>query len=159
MGVVGSRVRRTEDLRLITGSGTFTEDVTDDRLAGAVHVVFVRSPLAHGRILSIDTAAAGAAPGVVAVVTGADLGSVPAVRPPGRCHPAMGQPLLATGVVRFAGEPVAAVVAEWPAAAADAAELVAVDYEPLPAVVEVEDAARDEVLLSPAAGTNTVCRF
>ena len=159
MSVVGSRVLRTEDFRLITTGGTYTDNVADDRLDGAVHVVFVRSPVAHGRILSVDTAAAAAAPGVVAVVTAADLGSLPAVEPPGMCHPAMVQRALAADVVRYVGEPVVAVVAEQRALATDAAELVAVDYDPLPAVVEVEDAAGEQVLLFPDAGTNTACRF
>jgi len=159
MSVVGSRVPRTEDLRLITTGGTYTDNVADDRLMGAVHVVFVRSPVAHGRVLSVDTTAAVAAPGVVAVVTAADLGSLPAVQPPGMCHPAMVQRLLAAEVVRYVGEPVAAVVAEQRALAADAAELVVVDYDPLPAVVGVEDAVGGHVLLFPEAGTNTACRF
>src|SRR5437763_17084420 len=91
MSVVGSRVRRTEDLRLITAGGNYTENVVDERLAGALSVVFVRSPVAHGRIVSVDTAAAEASPGVVAVVTAADLDSLPAVAPPGMCPPAMVQ--------------------------------------------------------------------
>jgi aerobic carbon-monoxide dehydrogenase large subunit len=158
MSLLGSRVLRTEDERLITAGGTYVDNVADERLAGALHVVFVRSPVAHGRILSLDTAEAAASPGVVAVLTAADLDLRPAA-PPGLCPKEMSQPLLADGVVRYVGEAVAAVVATAPAFAADAAELVSVDYDPLPAVVDVESAARDETVLFPEVGTNVACRF
>jgi aerobic carbon-monoxide dehydrogenase large subunit len=158
MSVVGSPVRRTEDLSLITTGGQYTDNIADG-LAGALHVVFVRSPVAHGRILAVTSQEAAAAPGVVAVLTADDLGGLPLVEPPGMCPPAMTQPLLAGGVVRYVGEPVAAVVAEQRAQAHDAAELVSVDYDPLPAVADVEDAATDQVLLFPEAGTNIACRF
>jgi aerobic carbon-monoxide dehydrogenase large subunit len=159
MSVVGSRVLRTEDLRLITTGGSYTDNVDDERLAGAAHVVFVRSPVAHGRIVSVEIGEAVAAPGVLAVLTAADLTELSPVAPLPMCPPSMGQPLLADGTVRFVGEPVVAVVAASRAQAADAAELVAVDYDVLPAVVDVVRAASDETLLFPAAGTNTACRF
>jgi carbon-monoxide dehydrogenase large subunit len=122
-------------------------------------LTFVRSPVAHARILGIDTAAAAAAPGVVAVLTGADLGlaSAPPMMP--NFNQAMALPPLASDVVRYVGECVAAVLTEQAYQGEDAAGLVSVEYEPLPAVVDMRDAARDDVLLFPESGTNTVCTF
>src|SRR5262249_48166028 len=131
-----------------------------DRLAGALHATFVRSPVAHARVRGIDTSAALAMPGVVAVVTAADLEGLPAPRPRFPMYDAaMLEPPLATDTVRYVGEPVAVVLTETPYQGEDAADLVDVDYEPLPVVVDPKDAANDEVLLFPAAGTNTVCAF
>jgi aerobic carbon-monoxide dehydrogenase large subunit len=155
--ILGTRVQRTEDPGFLTRGAVYTDDVVDDRLLDAVRVTFVRSPVAHARILSVDTSAAVAAPGVVAVLTAGDLGGLPEQRPALPVYPApMAQPLLAGDVVRFVGEPVAAVVTDDAYRGEDAAELVAVDYEPLPAVVDPRAAAADEVLLFPAAGTNVV---
>jgi carbon-monoxide dehydrogenase large subunit len=115
----------------------------------------VRSPAAHARITSIDVTAAAAAPGVVAVLTADDLGEVPAQAPTMPVYPAaMAQPVLARDVVRFVGEPVAVVLTDDPLAGEDAAELVALDLDPLPAVVDPREAATDAVLLFPGAGTN-----
>jgi aerobic carbon-monoxide dehydrogenase large subunit len=117
-------------------------------------VEFVRSPLAHGRITEIDVSEALAMPGVLAVVTAADLSSN--VTPAGMVPmpPTLARPLLADDVVRYVGEPIVAVVAETLAQAVDATEAVIVDYDPLDAVVTVEAALADEVLVHPAHGTN-----
>ncbi len=151
MGLLGSPVRRTEDRALLVGSGTYVGDVTPD---GALHAVFVRSVIPHGEIRAIDTADACLLSGVAAVFTANTLG-IQSVAPalPG-LDQAMTRSALATDRVRFVGEPVAVVLAESLAIAADAAELVVVEVEPLPAVVGVDTARKDEVLLHPAAGTN-----
>src|SRR5258706_4325673 len=81
MSILGTRVLRTEDPRFLTTGGVYTEDLTDDRLAGACHVFFVRSPIAHARIRAIDAAAALAAPGVLAVYTAADVADLPNIDP------------------------------------------------------------------------------
>jgi carbon-monoxide dehydrogenase large subunit len=157
MSILGTRVVRTEDPLFLTRGAVYTDDLVDDRLAGALHATFVRSPVAHARITSIDTSAAAEAPGVVAVLTADDLGDVPEQRPAMGAYPAaMAQPLLARGVVRFVGEPVAVVLTEQRYQGEDAAELVAVDYEQLPAVVDPWDALRDEVVLFPEHGSNLV---
>ncbi len=151
---IGAPVRRKEDLRLTTGRGRYVDDLA---LPGMVHAVFVRSPHPHARLAAIDTAAALAAPGVLAVLTGADyradgLGPIPhnagLMRAPDVAVRLNAPPIatthypLPTDKVRYAGEPVAIVVAETIAAAKDAAELLDVSYEPLPAVTHVADAVR-----------------
>ena len=156
MSILGTRVLRTEDPRFLTEGGRYVDDVP---LEGALHVVFVRSALAHARLLSVDVEEARRAPGVVTVVTAADV-DVPAQAPElPMVTTEMARPVLAAGTVRFVGEPVAAVVAESVAAAVDAAELVAVDYDPLPVVLDLEESARDEVLLFPELGTNVAMRL
>ncbi|WP_214403170.1 xanthine dehydrogenase family protein molybdopterin-binding subunit [Pseudonocardia lacus] len=159
MSVMGTRVVRVEDPRLLSTGGVYTEDLRDPRLTGALHLGFVRSPLAHARVVSVDAAEALAAPGVVAVLTAADLGlpAAPPMMP--NFNPAMTLPALAGDVVRYAGEPVVAVLCEDAYQVEDAVGLVDVEYEPLPFVVDMRAAARDEVLLFPEAGTNTVCTF
>lgn len=157
MSILGTRVVRTEDPRFLTTGATYTDDLVDERLAGAAFVTFVRSPFAHARVLSIDAETALAMDGVVAVITAADLTGLPTPPPPYPGVPAVtAQPLLAGDAVRFAGQPVAAIVTEGRFTGEDAAELVAVDYEPLPVVVDPEVAARDEVLIYPEVGTNTI---
>jgi carbon-monoxide dehydrogenase large subunit len=134
--ILGTRVLRVEDPDLLTGKGTYIGNL---RVPGLTHAAFVRSPAAHARIGSIDVSEARRAPGVVAVLTAADLGIEP-------FHGFMvlnahcARPPLATDKVRFVGEPVALVVADSAAAAEDATELVVVDYDPLPAVVDPEAA-------------------
>jgi aerobic carbon-monoxide dehydrogenase large subunit len=154
LSILGTRVLRTEDPKFLTTGGVYTEDVVDDRLESAYHVFFVRSPLAHGRISSVDVSAALEAPGVVAAFTGADLADLPVIPPSaaGLMKVEMIQRLLATDKVRFVGEPVAAVVTEHPYQGEDALELVAVDYDPLPAVLGFDP--DDSSLLFEAAGTN-----
>jgi CO/xanthine dehydrogenase Mo-binding subunit len=119
----------------------------------------VRSLLAHARIAGVDTSAAAAAPDVVGVYTAADLDIGKFGPPPyPGLNPEMGRPVIAGEVVRFVGEIVAVVVAKSRAAGADAAELVLVEYDPLPVVVSVAEAAKDEVVLFPDAGTNVAAR-
>jgi carbon-monoxide dehydrogenase large subunit len=150
---IGRPVRRKEDFRLLTGRGSFADDVSPPGLA---HAVVLRSPHAHARILAIDTAAARVLPGVLALLTGADyradgLGPIPhnaaLMGPPDLAVRARGVGPIATAHyplpadrVRFVGEPVALVVAETIAAAKDAAERIDITYEPLPAVVHAADA-------------------
>ena len=145
-GVIGQSVRRKEDVRFLTGAGQYTDDVTAVR---QTYACFHRSPHAHARIRRIDTAAAKAAPGVVAIFTGDDLTGVnglpcgwlitgtdgkPMNEPP--------HPVLAQGKVRHVGDQVALVIAETPHQAKDASELIAVDYDVLPAVVNCVDALK-----------------
>src|SRR5205807_598396 len=132
------------------------------RLPGACHVHFVRSALAHARIAAIDVSAALEAPGVIAVFTGADLADMPVPPPPmaGMINAEMGQPLLAAGVVRYVGEPVAAVVTEERYQGEDAGDLVDVDYDVLTPVIDMTTAADDAApVLFPAAGTNVAASF
>ena len=159
MSILGTRVLRTEDPKFLTTGGVYTEDVVDERLAGACHVFFVRSPVAHARITGIDVSAALAAPGVVAAFTGADLADLPVIPPSmsGLMNAEMKQTLLATDKVRYVGEPVAVVVVEDPYQGEDAIELVEVDYDPLPAVLGFEP--DDSSLLFEAAGTNLAGRW
>jgi carbon-monoxide dehydrogenase large subunit len=134
--ILGTSVRRVEDRELITGASTYVGNLV---LPGLLHLAFVRSPLAHGRIIGIDTAQAAASPGVVAVFTAADL-DLPAHHGLMVVNPDLPRPPLATDRVRFVGEAVAVVVGETKAAAVDAVELVEVDYDPLPAAVDPETA-------------------
>jgi carbon-monoxide dehydrogenase large subunit len=161
MSILGTRVLRTEDPRFLTTGGVYTEDVTDDQLAGACHVFFVRSPLAHARIAGIDATAALAAPGVIAVFTGADLADLPSIKPimTSLVNATMGRRPLANDTVRFVGDPVAVVVTEHPYQGEDAVDLVDVDYDPLPAVVGMDTALADETILFADAGTNVAARF
>ena len=163
MSILGTRVLRTEDPGFLTTGAVYTGDVADARLAGACHVFFVRSPVAHARIRSLDVSAALAAPGVVAAFTGADLADLQPLAPPmpGMINDRMGQPLLARDVVRFVGEPVAVIVTEDPYQGEDAAELVDADYDLLPPVLDLASAAADvqSTLLFPDAGTNVAAAF
>jgi carbon-monoxide dehydrogenase large subunit len=163
VSILGTRVLRVEDPGFLTTGAVYTEDVQDERLTGAVHLHFVRSTVAHAKINSIDTSAALEADGVVAVFTGQDLaddGVAPVKPMMPNMNQAMVQPPLATGTVRFVGEPVAVVVTEEPYQGEDAVELVDVDYDILPAVVDMNDAknAADGYLF-PDAGTNVVVKF
>jgi len=152
--LVGSSVHRVEDERILTGRGQYVADV---RVPGMLHAAFVRSPVPHARITSIDTSAARGVPGVVAVCTDDDL-EVADMRlwgPPELLRPAF-RPLTADKV-RFVGDPIAIVVAESRAIAEDAAELVDVDYELLDAVANIDqalDASRSA--LFDEAGTNVL---
>jgi aerobic carbon-monoxide dehydrogenase large subunit len=152
VSILGTRVLRTEDPRFLTTGGVYVEDLVDERLDGACHVFFVRSPVAHARIDGIDGSAALAAPGVLAVFTGADLADLPASPASGPMNKKMQQRPLATDKVRHVGEPVAVVVVEEPYQGEDALELVAVDYDPLPAVLGYDPS--DDTLLFEDAGTN-----
>ncbi|MEY4362487.1 MAG: hypothetical protein RL391_1793, partial [Actinomycetota bacterium] len=156
MGMIGERVVRTEDPALVTGHGTFIDNLT---LEGALHVVYVRSTMAHARIVAIDSSAARSMPGVAGVFTHDDLvadgiGPVPIDMP---FLPAgIKRPALADGVVRYVGELVAAVVATTRALAVDAANEVVVDYDPLDVLVDPEIALTSSTLLFPEHGSNVV---
>jgi carbon-monoxide dehydrogenase large subunit len=157
--ILGTRVQRVEDPQLLTRGGVYTDDLVDDALASAVHVSFVRSPIAHARITSIDLTALRAAPGFVAAFTAEDL-ALPGARPMlATIDERFTRPILAAGTVRYVGEPVAIVVTEGYYQAEDVGELVDIEYDPLPPVVDPLAAGRDEVLLFPDVGTNTVCEF
>src|SRR5215510_5130570 len=138
-GLIGASIRRVEDAPLITGKGCYIDDI---QLPGMLHLVFLRSPYPHAKIISIDTSAAKAITEVVAVVTAADLSEqlhIPAFpMVPGMKIPP--HPLLARGAVHAAGTPVATVVAESRVLAQDAANAIDVEYEALPAVVDAEKA-------------------
>jgi aerobic carbon-monoxide dehydrogenase large subunit len=147
---IGQAVRRVEDRRFLLGQGRYVDDIS---LPGQCYGVTVLSPHAHARIKRLDVAKAKAAPGVLCVLTGADalaekLGSFTAHLMPEDFGAPKGhrtfQPVLIADKVRFVGDRVAFVVAETLTQARDAAELVEVDYEPLPAVVNLEDAAKDD---------------
>jgi carbon-monoxide dehydrogenase large subunit len=128
-------VPRREDPPLVTGSALYSADLVPP---GALHAVFVRAPLAHGRILGIDPVAAAGWPGVAGVFTAAELDLPP--MPAGGAPAAMARPVLAAGTVRFLGEAVAVVVADSRATALDAAEAVEIDYEPLEVLTDPEAA-------------------
>jgi carbon-monoxide dehydrogenase large subunit len=133
--ILGSAVRRREDPRLVTGGGRFVDDLAPP---GCLHAAFVRSSAAHARI-EVDVDAARQAPGVVAVFTAGDLGLRPG-KAYGVAEDEFARPPLASSEVRFAGEPVAIAIADSRAAAADAAQLVAVDYQPLPVAADLGSA-------------------
>ena len=154
--VVGARVPRVEDPRLLTGRGHYVDDI---QLPGMLHAAFVRSHIAHGRVLSVDAGAARDVPGVALVLTAIDLdGVVDEFRPYG--PPTLAAPsyrALADGKVRVTGEPLAIVVAETRAIAEDACELVVVDIDPLPVVTTISQALdRESVPLFDELGTNVM---
>jgi carbon-monoxide dehydrogenase large subunit len=133
--LVGTRVKRREDPRLIRGGATYVDDV---KLAGMLHIAFKRSDVAHARIRSIDTSGAVGMDGVEAVYTGADIVKFLGPMPIGTPFPSPPHYAVAVDVVRYAGEPVAVVVATDRYLARDAAEAILVDFETLPAVVDPE---------------------
>ena len=160
---IGAPLKRFEDPALVSGAGTYVDDV---HLPGMLHAAVLHSPHAHARIKSIDTTSAASLPGVVAVVTADDLeGTATEIRfmphifikdqsnlnmlP--RLHP-----VLARDRVRYVGEAIAVVVAESMYLARDAVDLIRVDYEPLPVVVDLEEALKGEVILHEDAGTNVL---
>ena len=151
---VGKRVKRTEDPRLIRGLAHYVDDIA---LPGTLHVAFVRSMYAHAKINSVDTSAAVAAPGVVAVYTGKDVAEKIGPVPCASALPELKVPdhrVLATDKVYFVGHPIAAVVATDRYAARDAVDLVMVDCEDLPAVTDVEQAANGGLIIHETFGTN-----
>jgi carbon-monoxide dehydrogenase large subunit len=154
---IGQPLRRVEDRRLIVGAGRYVDDL---RPPGVLHVAFLRCPHAHARIERVDVEAARAAPGVIAVLTGADtrhLGpmTVNPIFPDMKVPP---HPILAEGIAHAAGVPIAAVAAASPYLASDAVELIGADYTPQPALVDPEAAlASGAPALFPALGTNRVC--
>ena len=154
MSILGTRVTRVEDPRFLTDGGTYLADLRDPLLDGALFVTFVRSSLAHGTF-TLDVTDAREAPGVHAVYMHDDLdiGPMPLALP--MLNGDMRRPILADGRVRFVGDLIAAIVSDRPEQGVDAAEVVVVDYEPLPVVVDPEESARNETLLFEKAGTNS----
>ena len=155
MGIVGERIVRTEDPALLQGLGTFIDNLVIEE---AVHVVYVRSQMAHALISIADVAEAGAAPGVLGVFTAADL-DLGSLAPDHPLLPNFQRTPLATDRVRYVGEPIVAVVAETRSQAIDAAELVVIDYGPLPVVISITDALADAHLLFPDHGSNICVRL
>src|SRR6476661_1859685 len=156
--VFGARMRRKEDPRFLTGRGQYTDDV---QIAGTLHAAFVRSPHPHARVLGIDLEAARSHPGVIAVYTGKELADagvngiptgwlLPGLKPSN--HHA-----IAVEKVHHVGEAVAVIVAESASVARDAADLVTVDYEPLPAVADAEQALTAGAPIVRTDGTDNVC--
>ena len=151
---LGNRVLRKEDPKFLTTGGQYVDDLLDEPLLqGALHVTYVRSSVAHGTITNIDASGALAMPGVVAVYTAADLGLQPV---PSDYNPMVARGLLAIDKVRFVGEPVAVVLTEDPRCGEDAAEQVIVDYDVLPALVDMEEALTSTNLIYEGAGSNVV---
>jgi aerobic carbon-monoxide dehydrogenase large subunit len=152
---VGNARRRKEDQRLVTGRTRWTDNIT---LTGMMYLAMVRSPVAHARITSIDTKAARDSSGVVAVLTGRDVadrqGSLPCAWPIAEDQKAPPHPAIAVDTVNFAGEVVACIVARSAAEARDAVELVEVEYDDLPVVLDLERAAAGGDLVHPDLGSN-----
>ncbi|MFL6152691.1 MAG: xanthine dehydrogenase family protein molybdopterin-binding subunit, partial [Ornithinibacter sp.] len=158
---VGQARRRKEDARLITGETQWTDNIV---LPGMLHMAMLRSPVAHGRITHLDVSAAKERPNVVAVYTGADLaeeqGSIPCAWPVTTDMVNPGHPSIAVDQVNHVGEPVAIVVARTRTAAADALEAIDVDYEPLPVVLDMEQAVQaDSPLVHDSTTSNTSYHF
>ena len=153
--ILGERVLRKEDPKFLTTGGKYVDDLLDEpKLAGALHVTYARSTVAHGKILSIDTSEAASMPGVVAVFTAADLGLQPV---PSSFNPMATRTLLASDKVRYVGEPIAAIVSTTREQGEDAAETVYADYDVLPAYTDVMSAmAPGATLIYDACGSNVV---
>jgi carbon-monoxide dehydrogenase large subunit len=155
MSEIGQARLRKEDARLVTGQTNWTDNI---QLAGMVHMAVLRSPMAHAKIRRVDVSPALQRPGVLAAFSGADLaaeqGSLPCAWPVTADMKQPAHPPLAVDEVRYVGDGVAVVVARDRYAAADALEAIEVDYDPLPAVVDMEEALTDKVLVHTEAGTN-----
>src|ERR1043166_1997731 len=157
--LIGEPVHRAEDFRFLRGAGAFIDDLKRD---GMLHAVVLRSPVAHGRIRTIDTSAARAMPGVHAVMTAADIGEVPLIPPRLANLPEFKgylQTVIARGKSRYVGEPIAVVVAETQARAEDALEAIAVDIERLPAGPDRPAAASDQSRRFEDSGSNRTVRY
>lgn len=152
---IGNARPRKEDQRLVTGRSRYTDNLV---LPGMLHLAMVRSPFAHAKITSVDVDEARRASGVIAVITGADVadeqGSLPNAWPIMPDQKAPPHPALAVDRVTFAGEAVACVIARSAAAARDAVELVDVEYDELPVVLDLEEAVQDKTLVHSDLGTN-----
>ena len=156
---IGSPVERTEDLRFLRGRGEFVGDLQRD---GMLHAAILRSPIAHGRIRGLDTAAALATEGVRAVITAAEIGAVPVI--PLRLLPLPGterflQPVIAADRVRYVGEPVAVVLADSAALAEDGVGAIVFDVEESPPVADRWVSGKHETLLFAESGTNLAMTF
>ncbi|MCB1343185.1 MAG: xanthine dehydrogenase family protein molybdopterin-binding subunit, partial [Pseudooceanicola sp.] len=144
---IGASPKRREDVRFLTGAGNYTDDIN---LRGQAYVHFLRSDVAHAKLVSVNTDAAAKMPGVVRIFTGADfegVGGLPCgwlvTDRFGNPMQEPGHPVLARGKVRHVGDPIAAVVADSPAEARDAAEAIEVELEELPAVIDMAEALKD----------------
>ena len=155
--ILGHPVLRREDPRFLTGQGTFVDNLVPPE---AAHVVYVTSTEPHARLLAVDVTDALAAPGVLGVFTAADVDPEVLVYPPPfpGMNDQMARTMLAQEVVRYVGEPVVAVVADDPVRAADAAEMVVVDYDPRPPLVDLEASLRQDVVLFNDIDDQTVYR-
>ncbi len=154
--VIGTRYARREDAPILTGEARYVDDLA---APGALHVALVRSPHAHARVNSIDSEAASAMPGVIAVLTGADLvgewaGPMPCAWPVVEDMKSPAHFPVTPDKARYVGDAVAVVVAQSANAAKDAADTVVVDYEVLPAVIDLEDSLADGVIINDDLGTN-----
>ena len=156
MSILGTRVVRVEDPRFLTGEGTYIGNLS---LPGALHLSFVRSTMAHARLLDIDASDALAMPGVVAVWTAQDIDLEPAPPAHGFMNKGIRYPFIAKDIVRFVGDIVAVVVSTDKSLGVDAAETVIVDYDPLPVVLDLDESFRNEVIVHEEAGTNVVLTF
>ncbi|MBI2817134.1 MAG: xanthine dehydrogenase family protein molybdopterin-binding subunit [Acidobacteria bacterium] len=149
----GKPVRRNEDVKFVKGEATYVDDID----MNCAHVAFLRSIFAHARLKKIDTSRAEALKGVLAVITGPEVAEVTKPLPARAITRPARQYVMATGKVRYQGEPIAAVVAEDRYIAEDALELIDVEYEPLQPVMRIEDALKpDAPLLFEEAGSNTL---
>src|SRR5712664_696605 len=156
---VGQRIKRTEDPRLIKGLAHYVDDI---RLPDTLHVAFVRSMYAHARINGVDTSEAVKANGVVAVYTGKDIATKVGPVPCAAALPDLKVPdyrVLATGKALFVGHPIAAVVATDKYSARDAVDLISVDYEELPAAIDVETAAQGGAVIHEKFGDNVAYKL
>jgi carbon-monoxide dehydrogenase large subunit len=157
---IGAAIERVEDLRFLRGKGQYLDDLSRE---GLLHAAILRSSVAHGLVRSIDAVSALALGGVHCVITAADMGgAVPRI--PIRLQPLpelepFHQPVIADVKVRYVGEPIAVVLTNSPAIAEDALELIRVDIEALPAVVDRRQAASNETLLFEDAGGNLAIRY
>jgi len=150
--LVGERVKRREDPRLIQGRGTYVDDLA---VVGMRHLAFKRSDVAHGHIRSIDTSVAEQMDGVEAVFTGAQIAEFLPPMPIGTPFPSPDHRAVAVNTVRYPGEPVAVVVARDRYVARDAADAIIVEYDSLPAVVDVEQAMTGQpTVIHPAFPNN-----
>jgi len=151
---VGTPVERVEDARFLTGEGRYVDDLD---YPGQWHAAFLRSPVAHGRVIAIDTAAARALPEVHAVLTAGDIGAPLPTIPFRRPNPTIApyaQPIIAGDRVRYVGEPVAMVLAESAEAAEDALAAIALEIEPQPPLLDRESCLAGTSLLFEATGSN-----
>jgi len=150
--ILGNRVPRTEDRQLLTSGGTYVYDLELDNLA---YAFFVRSTVAHATLTNLDTSEAAAAPGVIGVVTSADLNIAPFSAGIAKVNKAFARPPLAVDLVRYVGDPIAVVVAESFQQAVDAAELIDIEYDFLPTIVDPESALEsDSPLIFPEKTDN-----
>ena len=151
--MLGEVVLRKEDPKFLTTGGVYLDDLHDDRLAGAGYVVFARSAVAHGTVVSIDTGEARSMPGVIGVFTAEDLGLQPTASP---FNPGVDRTLLASSKVRWVGEPIVAVVAETYEQATDAVQTIVVEIDALPALVDIEESLASDLHIYEAVGSNAV---